>query len=110
MFIASLIQPLLIGLAALLSFGSLVQDTRLNKALEVAAPISSVSVNISSNLDSLNEATSHTHMEDPNTINQMFTGIPRIQARNDHKHYLMPKSVSRNNSFFGATGVIWPSV
>jgi hypothetical protein len=105
-----LLQQLLLGLVVLTSTGTLVQDTKLNKALEVAVPLSDVSVNISSHLEGLNEAASvHTHVEQA-SASQDFSGIPRIQARDDHKRYILAKYSSRGNSFDGNSQFIWPSI
>lgn len=109
MFAASLIQQFLIGLAVLTSMGTLVQDTRINKALEVAAPLPSVSVNVTSNLESLNSATQHTHVEQ-SSITQDLSGIPRLQARDDHRRYNMPKYSSRRSTQFGESQFLWPSI
>jgi len=108
MFITSLFQLLFISLAVLTSVGSVVQDTKLNKALEVTAPLSSVSTEMSSNLDTLNEAVSHTHVEKP-SLAQEFAGIPRVQTRDDHRKYVMPKTSGRRDLFTGTSGIVWPN-
>lgn len=105
-----LFQQLLLGLIILTSTGTLVQDTKLNKALEVAVPLSEVSTNISSHLDGLNEAASaHTHVEKP-ALSQDFSGIPRMQARDDHRKYTFAKNSSRSNTFDGSSQLIWPNI
>jgi hypothetical protein len=108
MFTTSLVQQFLIGLAVLTSMGTLVQDTRINKALEVAAPLPSVSVNVTSNLESLSSATQHSHVEQA-SVTQDLSGIPRIQARDDHRRYTLPKYSSRSNTPFGDSQLSWPS-
>ncbi|MDB5183872.1 MAG: hypothetical protein JWO07_553 [Candidatus Saccharibacteria bacterium] len=109
MYLSPLFQQFLIGLAILTSMGTLVQDTRINKALEVTVPLSNVSVNISSNLDGLNEAASaHTHVEQT-AVTQELAGIPRVQARDDHRRYTLPKYSSRSNAYFGDSQILWPS-
>jgi hypothetical protein len=108
MFTASLVQQFLIGLAVLTSMGTLVQDTRVNKALEVTAPLPSVSVNVTSNLESLSSATQHTHVE-RSSVTQDLSGIPRLQARDDHRRYTLPKHSSRSNTQFGDSQISWPN-
>ena len=90
--------------------GTLVQDTRLGRALEVAKPLANLSIDVSSNLDNLNEAVSHTHVEHSLTQLKDISGIPEIQPRNDYRKYNLPQRLSRNNSYFGASGIVWPSV
>jgi hypothetical protein len=109
MFTTSLAQQFLIGLAVLTSMGTLVQDTRINKALEVAVPLPAISVNVTSNLESLNSATQHTHVEQ-SSITQDLSGIPRIQARDDHRRYNLPKYSNRSSTPFGDSQLSWPNV
>ena len=109
MFNSLLLQQLFVGLAIVTSMGTLVQDTKLNKALELTVPLVNVSINMSSHLDSLNEAaSSHTHVEQT-SVTQNFAGIPRVQARDDHRRYLN-KYIGRNNTFTGSSQILWPSV
>jgi hypothetical protein len=105
-----LIQQFLVGLAVLTSMGTLVQDTKLGRAMELTAPLSTISTNISSHLDGLNEAASaHTHVEQV-AVQQNFSGVPRVQVRDDHRRYNLSKYVSRNTASFGNTQSLWPSV
>lgn len=102
-----LLQQLLIGLVVLTSTGTLVQDTRLGRALEATTPLSDVSINLSSHLDGMNEAASaHTHVEQ--NLNQDASGITRIQARDDRHRYYTPKTLSRRSTPFGDTSLFEP--
>ena len=93
------------------STGALVQDTKLGRVAEVAVPLSDVSLNLSSHLDGLNEAASaHTHVEQPAISQQFAGGIPRMQARDDHRRYVIPKYASRSNTPDGDSQILWPSV
>ena len=106
---SSLLHQLLISLVVMTSTGTLVQDTKLNKALEVTAPLSNLSVNISSHLDGLNEAASaHTHVEQP-SISQQFAGVPKVQARDDHRRYIVAKYIAKNKTASGDSQILWPS-
>ena len=108
MFITTLLQRIFICLAMLTSMGTLVHDTRLNRALELASP-ANLSINLTSNLESMNDALNHNHIEKP-SVSQVLGGIPRIQPRDDHRRYLYAKSLGRHSNFFGGSQILWPSV
>jgi hypothetical protein len=110
MSITETLQRFFVFLAVVTSMGTLVHDTRLNKVAEVAAPISNISIDFMSNLETLSHASSHTHVEEAAAASQSPDGVPRIQARDEHRKYLIPKVLSRSNSFFGESGYIWPSI
>ncbi len=111
MFTTALFQQAFISLAILTSMGSLVQDTRASKAMELTAPLSDFSVNVSSHLDGLNEAASaHTHSEQTAITQNLIGGDTRIQARDDHKRYNLPKYSGRSNTYFGDSQINWPSI
>lgn len=110
MSITEQIQRFLVFLAVLTSMGTLVHDTRLNKVAEVAAPISNLSTDFMSNLETLSHAASHTHVEEAAAASQSPDGVPRIQARDEHRKYQIPKIASRSNTFFGESGYIWPNI
>ena len=109
MYIPPLFQQLFVGLAIMTSMGTLVQDTKVNKALEMSVPLVNFSVNLSSHLDGMNEAASaHTHVEIP-ILSQQLSANPRVQARDDHRRYVMPKYSSRSNSQLGDSQILWPN-
>lgn len=101
------LQKFFVGLAVLTSMGTLLHDTKLNKAYEVA-PISHISINVASNLESLSDAASHTHVERVSSP-QVFEGVPRMQPRDDNRRYYTPKRLSRSNPFFGNSNIFVPS-
>lgn len=105
------LQQAMIGLAILASTGTLVQETRVNRALALAEPLTNLSVNLPSHLEGLHEATAaHTHVEQPVAKFQLSTTDPIIQARNDYRRYNSPKHTGRTDSFTGGSKVLWPSV
>ena len=109
MFPKNFLQHIFVSLAVLTSMGTLVHDTRLNKAYEVSAPIENLSVNITSNLESLSEATGHNHIEQP-VLEQALASNPRIQVRDDHRKYIVARTTGKNSDFAGGSQLIWPSV
>lgn len=105
------LQQAMIGLAILASTGTLVQETRVNRALALTAPLTNLSVNLPSHLEGSHEATSaHTHVEQPVAKFQLLTTDPMIRVRNDHRKYNMPKHTSRTDSFSGGAQVLLPNV
>ena len=104
----SLLQRTIISLAIVTSFGILVHDTKFDKAIALAVPIAAITVGVGLHaLDSADSA--HTHVERA-SVSHPFGGNPRIQARDDHRRYLIPKQSGRSNTFFGSCGILWPSV
>lgn len=101
-----IIQRLFVLLAVITSMGTLLHDTRANRALAVAAPISNLSTDVASNLESLSHGASHTHVEEMRVASD---GVQRVQARDDHRRYLIAKYQNRNNDFFGGSRILWPS-
>ncbi|USN96540.1 MAG: hypothetical protein H6797_05765 [Candidatus Nomurabacteria bacterium] len=107
MLITSLLQRIIISLAIVTAFGILVHDTKFDEAVALAVPVGTITIGIGLHaLDSGDSA--HTHVERA-SITQPFSGNPRIQARDDHRRYIISKHSSRN-SFFGSNGILWPSV
>jgi hypothetical protein len=102
-----LIQRFFVFLAILTSVGTLVHDTKLNKAYALSVPIASI--NFSSHLESLKDGTSHAHVESASAA-QIFEGNPRIQARDDHRKYYWPKYMGRSTAFGSGSNILWPSV
>jgi len=110
MNISPLLQQLIMGLVVLTSTGTLVQDAKFGRALEMTAPLSNISVDLTSHLGDLNEAASaHTHLENI-ALQQDFSGPSRVQARDDHRRYYTPKNLSRSSSAFGDSHILWPNV
>lgn len=95
----------------LLTSGTLLHDTKLDEAfalsLPVAAGLASSQI-MSSPVRSDQGSSPHTHIERSSLSRNSAEGTPRIQPRDDKKHYL-PKYLSRNNAHFGTSGVIWPN-
>ena len=106
---ATIIQNIFVFLAILTSMGTLVHDTKLGRAYALAVPLNEFSINLSSHLDSLNEGVSHAHVE--NAITQAVAeGTPRVQARDEHRRYYLPRYMSSGSPFTGGASYIWPSV
>ncbi len=109
MFIAPILQQLFISLAVVTSMGTLVHDTKVDKAYQLSLPIVSNTVAAPSNFDHLTDSGAHTHVERV-SVKQAFAGMPRIQPRNQHKRYYLPMFLSRNNTFFGDSNILIPIV
>ena len=111
MFNTFQLQQAFIGLAILASTGTLVQETKANRALELAAPLTTLSINLPAHLEGGHEAAaSHTHVEQPLAKFQFSNSDPRIQMRDDYRKYTMPKRSSRNNTNAGGTQVFLPEM
>jgi hypothetical protein len=110
MFNTALFQQLFIGLAILTSTGTMVQETKLNRAVALSEPLANISAAMSSHLEGLNEvASAHTHVEHASVAHEFAPGLTRVQARNDHRRYALERNQSRSDEL-GGNGVIWPSV
>lgn len=95
----------------LLASGTLLHDTKLDKAFALSVPIAAglaSSQIMPSPIRSEQGSSPHTHVERSSISRTIAEGTPRIQPRDDKKHYL-PKYLSRNNTYFGSSGVIWPN-
>lgn len=111
MNIPPLLQQLLTTFVILTSTGTLVQDARFGRVLEVAAPLSNISLDISSHLEGMNEAASaHSVHAEREALQHDFASTSRIQARDDHRRYYTPKNLSHRNSLSGDSAILWPSV
>ena len=103
-----IIQNIFVFLAIVTSMGTLVHDAKLNRAYALAMPLEGSSISLSSHLDSLHEGTSHTHVE---SVTQFVSEAnPRIQARDDHRKYYLPRYMTSGNPFSGGASYQWPSV
>ena len=111
MFNTLQLQQVFVSLAVLASVGTMVQETKLSRAIELTAPLSTLSISLPANLEGMHEAgAAHTHVEQPTLSQQFAVGNPRIQTRNDHRKYTLPKTVSRNNTTSGDSQISWPSI
>lgn len=109
MQIENLIKRLFVSLVLLTSVGTLVHDTRLNKAYVLALPASIIGANIAAHANNLNESASHTHVDKSFVAQVVQEATPRMQPRDNRKHF-SPRHSTRNNANFGVNGVIWPQV
>jgi hypothetical protein len=107
--IKQLLQQLFVLLAVVTSMGTLVHDTKFDRAFQLSVPLSTISTNLTSHLDSLNDAAAHTHVEHT-SVSQIFGGIPRIQAKDDHRKYNLSRYLTRGSDAFGGSRILWPSV
>jgi hypothetical protein len=106
-YISPLVQRLLVSLGLITAFGILVHDTRFDQAVALALPVTAIGL-IGSHFSGVDAGASHTHVERA-SMAQAFGGIPRVQARNDHRRYALERNQSRSDEL-GGNGVIWPSV
>lgn len=81
----------MISFAIVVTFGVLVHDTKLDEAVAIALPIAAITFGLGTHLDSFGD-NAHTHVERA-SMAQAFSGIPRIQVRDDHRRYYLPKHV-----------------
>ncbi len=105
------IKTLVATTAFLLASGTLLHDTKLDKAFALSVPVAAglaSSQIIPSPMRSDQGSSPHNHVERSSVTRTTAEGMPRIQPRDDRKHYL-PKYLSRNNSYLGVSGVIWPN-
>jgi len=102
----TILQRTAIGIAVLTTLGILVHDTRFDKAVALALPVTTVAVGLGSQALDLG-GQPHTHVERA-SLSHVFTGIPRIHPREDRK-YNFDRLFGRT-SYFSDAGVIWPSV
>lgn len=107
MFTTSLFQRLLVSLAVMTAFGILVHDTKLDEAVVLALPVATATFGLAHAFDSGDSA--HTHVERA-SLSHAFSGIPRVQARDDHRRYYVPKQFGRNTDYLGGSRILWPSV
>jgi hypothetical protein len=108
MSIKQLLQQLFVSLAVLTSMGTLVHDTKISRAYALSVPLNNLTIDVTSNLESLKDAASHTHVEKV-TVQSPFE-TPRVQARDDHRRYYLQPKTSRSSDFFGGSRILWPNV
>lgn len=89
---------------------TLLHDTKLDKAYSLAIPVSYATptspVGSHGRLDQ--SLSAHSHVERSSLARASSEATPRIQPRDDRKHYV-PRYASRHNTYFGSAGVVWPS-
>lgn len=90
-----LLQKLAVALAIVTTFGVLVHDTKFDQATSLALtlPIAGVGIGIgAAHMPHIHESMDHTHIERV-SFAHMAHGIPKVQPRDDHRRYLLPKYV-----------------
>ena len=107
MFTTIVIQRIFIGIGVIVTLGILVHDTKFDQAIALTVPVAVATFGLSAHAMDHGADSSHTHVERA-SLQHAFAGIPRIQARDDHRKYNASKYFGRNN-YFGGTGIIWPS-
>ena len=85
-------QRIIIGLALITTAGILVHDTKFDKAFALALPFAATVASLSHGADLSGNA--HTHVERV-SVSQLNSSMPRAQARDDHRRYLLPKHATR---------------
>lgn len=100
------IQRSLVGFAVLVGLGVLVHDTKIDQATALALTLP-VGMALAA-VPSLHSE-GHTHAERGAYGQTTVMGMPRIQARDDHKRYLITRR-NTNTDDFNSGGIIWPSV
>lgn len=108
MFTTHLLQRTVIGLAVYTVLGILVHDTKFDQAVTLALPVATITLGIGAHAMDFGDS-AHTHVEKA-SLAHAFAGTPRVQPRNDHKRYLLSKSMSRTTDNFGGSQILWPSV
>ena len=107
MQIFNLFHRIIAGIAVLTTFGILVHDTKFDEAIALAVPVATITAGLGSHALDFG-GNSHTHVERA-SMAQAFSGIPRLQARDDHRRYL-PKYAGRQSDFFGGSRILWPNI
>ena len=94
MFKFTLTQRILITLAVVTTVGVLLHDTKFDKAFALALPVVTIGVGISTHAIDFG-GSAHTHVERVSIekANSMTNGLPRVQVRDDHRRYQLPKHV-----------------
>ncbi len=102
----TVIQRIVICIAVITSLGILIHDTKFDKAVKLALPVATVAFGLSSHALDLG-GNAHTHVERA-SLSHVFAGVPRIVPAQDRKYNL--ERFFGKNSYFGGSGVVWPSV
>ena len=104
-----ILQRSLTGVAIVTSLGILLHDTKFDEAVSLALPVVAVTVGVGLHHAIDSSESAHTHVERV-SVAQKAGGIPRTQARDDHRRYLVPKYSSRTSPFNGMGSILWPNV
>lgn len=104
-----LTQRLLIGLAVFTAFGTIAHDTRFDSALLLALPMVAVTSVVGTQSFDFGDS-AHLHVERASVSQVFITSTPKINARDDHRRYQIPKYFGRTSGLFGDSSVTWPSV
>ncbi len=105
--LTTVIQRTLLTIGVIITLGILVHDTKFDRAVTLALPIAAATFGIGTFALEHGADHSHTHVERA-SLQHAFAGIPRAQARDDHRKYGASKHFGRNN-YLGGNGIIWPS-
>lgn len=106
MYKLSLFHHFLIGFAVVTALGVLLHDTKADEAVALAVPI--IAVTFSAHAVDFGEG-AHTH-EERSSVAQSFGSIPKVRPRDDHRQYVLPKSLKKSADLFGSSNIIWPSI
>lgn len=106
--LTALLQRTLIGIGVIIALGILVHDTKFDQAVALSLPVAVATFGLGAHVLDHGDSGSHTHVERA-SLQHAFSGIPRVQARDDHRKYDIAKYFGRN-SYFGGSGVIWPNI
>ncbi len=88
-----LAQRLIISFAVLVTFGVLVHDTKMDQAAALALALPVVGLTIGAHTTGIHDSgTDHTHVERA-SLNHLATGNSRVQARDDHRRYILVKHI-----------------
>lgn len=105
--LTTVIQRTLLAIGVIITLGILVHDTKFDQAVTLALPVAVATFGLGAHALEHGADNSHTHVERA-SLQHAFAGIPRVQARDDHRKYGMSKYFGRN-SYFGGSCIIWPS-
>lgn len=110
MSIDNSLKTLFASMALMVTSATLLHDTKLDKAYSLAIPVSfATRASQGGQQGRFDQSSSvHTHIVRSSLARASSEATPRIQPRDDRKHYL-PKYTSRYNTYFGTAGVVWPS-
>lgn len=111
MHIDESLKALFASTALLLTTGTLLHDTKLDKAYALTVPIAATVASapgVAAGIRIDQNSSPHTHSERSSLSRTVSEATPRVQPRDDRKHYL-PKYLSRDNAKFGSSSVIWPN-
>jgi len=93
MFQFTLLQKSLISFAVIVTFGVLVHDTKVDQATALALTMPVVGFTMAVHLAGLHDGgTDHTHVERA-SLGNLATGNSRMQARDDHRRYVLVKHI-----------------